>query len=186
MPIVEYCIATCDKCPTRIPGRFESVVDAERAAERAGWWWGGHVTYDALLCLDCRAAWTPVKTVYGVRYEPMAEGAVAETPVPDNSGRSLRYADLVLDLGFREISRGGHATRLTRTEFGLLELLMRHAGEPVKRADILREVWGYEFTPKTDSLEVYVGYLRRKTEARGGSRLVQTVRGVGYALRETP
>ena len=68
----------------------------------------------------------------------------------------------------------------------LLELLMRHAGEPVKRADILREVWGYEFTPSTSPLDVYVGYLRRKTEAGGGSRLVQNVRGVGYAIREAP
>ena len=175
MPIIEYCVATCNKCPARLPGRFGSVSEAERAAESAGWWWGGHVTYDALLCLECRP---PGDEPVGDRLGPAVETAAARGEV-----RTLRYADLELDVSFREITRGGLTARLTPIEFRLLGLLMRSAGEVVKRGDIVREVWGFDF-PAAGSLDVYVGYLRRKTEAGGGSRLVQTVRGVGYAMRE--
>lgn len=75
--------------------------------------------------------------------------------------------------------------RLTRTEFNLLELLMRHPRQVLTRAQILEEVWGFDFPTTANSLEVYVGYLRRKTEAEGEPRLIHTVRGIGYALRET-
>jgi len=76
--------------------------------------------------------------------------------------------------------------RLTRTEFALLELFLRHPREVLSRERILEEVWGFDFPTTANSLEVYVGYLRRKTEADGGPRLVHTVRGVGYVLRESP
>ena len=82
--------------------------------------------------------------------------------------------------------RDGRLLELTRTEFLLLELLMRHPRQVVTRTTIFDRVWGYDFGPTSNSLEVYIGYLRRKTEAGGEPRLVHTVRGVGYALRPTP
>jgi two-component system response regulator MprA len=102
------------------------------------------------------------------------------------AGEPLRFADLTLDLGTREVRRGDRSVRLTRTEFGLLEMFLRHPRQVLTRAQILDEVWGYDFPTAGNSLEVYVGYLRRKLEAGGESRLIHTVRGVGYALRETP
>jgi two-component system response regulator MprA len=86
----------------------------------------------------------------------------------------------------REVHRGEHDLKLTRTEFALLELFLRHPRQVLSRERILEEVWGFDFPTTANSLEVYVGYLRRKTEAEGGPRLVHTVRGVGYVLRETP
>jgi two-component system, OmpR family, response regulator MprA len=99
---------------------------------------------------------------------------------------TLRFADLSLDLGTREVRRGDRVVRLTRTEFALLELLMRHPRQALTRSAILGDVWGYDFATTGSSLEVYVGYLRRKLEAGGEPRLIHTVRGVGYTLRETP
>ncbi len=99
---------------------------------------------------------------------------------------TLGFADLGLDLGTREVRRGDRVVRLTRTEFALLELLMRHPRQVLTRSAILGEVWGYDFATSGNSLEVYVGYLRRKLEAGGEPRLIHTVRGVGYTLRETP
>ncbi len=98
----------------------------------------------------------------------------------------LRFADLSLDPATREVRRGGRAMSLTRTEFSLLELLMRRPRHVLDRAYILEEVWGYDFPTTANSLEVYIGYLRRKTEAEGEPRLLHTVRGVGYVLRESP
>ncbi len=95
----------------------------------------------------------------------------------------LRFGDLVLDPGAREARRGARQVELTRTEFELLELFMRNPGQVLTRSLIFERVWGYDFGPTSNSLEVYVGYLRRKTEAGGEPRLIQTVRGVGYALR---
>jgi two-component system response regulator MprA len=102
---------------------------------------------------------------------------------PDGDG-VLTFADLALDLGTREVRRGGRSIELTRTEFNLLELFMRNPRQVLERSLILERVWGYDFGPTTNSLDVYVGYLRRKTEAGGEPRLIQTMRGVGYALRE--
>ncbi len=104
----------------------------------------------------------------------------------DLKGEVLSFADLSMDLGTREVRRGAREIRLTRTEFSLLELLMQNPRRVLSRARILEEVWGYDFPTTENSLEVYVGYLRRKTEAEGEPRLIHTVRGVGYALRETP
>jgi two-component system response regulator MprA len=93
------------------------------------------------------------------------------------------YADLVLDPVARTVQRGDRPIDLTRTEFALLELLMRNAGRPLQRDVIMDRVWGWESEPTSNSLEVFVGYLRRKTEAAGEPRLIHTVRGVGYVLR---
>ncbi len=103
-------------------------------------------------------------------------------------GRSetLTFADLSLDPDTREVTRGSRAISLTRTEFSLLELFLAHPKQVLSRTRILEEVWGYDFPTSGNALEVYVGYLRRKTEADGEPRLIHTVRGVGYVLRETP
>jgi two-component system, OmpR family, response regulator MprA len=98
-------------------------------------------------------------------------------------GGVLRFADLVLDPGRYTVHRGGRALELTRTEFALLELFLRNPRQVLTRSVIFDRVWGYDFGPASNSLEVYVGYLRRKTEAAGEPRLLHTVRGVGYVLR---
>ncbi|HET6728771.1 MAG TPA: response regulator transcription factor [Jiangellaceae bacterium] len=103
-----------------------------------------------------------------------------------DSGPVLRLADLTLDPASRDVTRGERPVRLTRTEFALLELLLRNQRRVLPRERILEEVWGYDFPTTANSLEVYVGYLRRKTEAMGEPRLIHTVRGVGYVARETP
>ncbi len=99
---------------------------------------------------------------------------------------ALVFADLRLDPITREVTRGDRDVRLTRTEFSLLETFLRYPRQVLSRAQILDEVWGYDFPTTANSLEVYVGYLRRKTEEAGESRLIYTVRGVGYVLRESP
>ena len=95
----------------------------------------------------------------------------------------LRFDDLTLNPATREVFRGTRAVPLTRIEFDLLELLMLHPRQVMTRDQILDLVWGYNFDSTTNSLAVYVGYLRRKLEEGGEARLVQTVRGVGYSLR---
>jgi len=105
--------------------------------------------------------------------------ATAEAP-----SSTLRFADLELDPGTREVKRGGGSIELTRTEFSLLELFLRNPRQVLTRSIIFERVWGYDFGPTSNSLDVYIGYLRRKTEAGGRERLIHTVRGVGYALRE--
>ncbi|HEX3930196.1 MAG TPA: response regulator transcription factor [Nocardioides sp.] len=96
----------------------------------------------------------------------------------------LSFADLSMDLATRDVRRDGRAMELTRTEFTLLEMFLRRPRRVLERAFILEEVWGYDFPTTANSLEVYVGYLRRKTEAEGEPRLIHTVRGVGYVLKE--
>ena len=96
----------------------------------------------------------------------------------------LEYADLVLDLSTREVWRGDMPIKLTVTEFNLLYMLLRHPRQVLERWQILNEVWGYDFGGDDNVLEIYIGYLRKKLEAGGGPRLIQTVRGVGYVLRE--
>ncbi|MET0493276.1 MAG: response regulator transcription factor [Actinoplanes sp.] len=96
---------------------------------------------------------------------------------------TLRFADLELDTATREARRAGQEIILTRTEYALLELLLRHPRQVLTRAQILAEVWGYDFDPGSNTLDVYVGYLRRKTEEHNPVRLVHNVRGVGYALK---
>ncbi|MCW2752883.1 MAG: response regulator transcription factor [Marmoricola sp.] len=103
-----------------------------------------------------------------------------------NPDEHLGFADLTMDLASREVKRGARAMTLTRTEFSLLELFLRRPRRVLERSFILEEVWGFDFPTTANSLEVYVGYLRRKTEAENESRLLHTVRGVGYVLREEP
>ena len=98
----------------------------------------------------------------------------------------LEFDDLTLDIATREVARGGRSLTLTRTEFALLELFLRRPKRVLERSFILEEVWGFDFPTTANSLEVYVGYVRRKLEAGGEPRLLHTVRGVGYVLRETP
>jgi two-component system response regulator MprA len=99
-------------------------------------------------------------------------------------GEILTYADLVLDPGGHEVRRGDRVVELSKTEFLLLELFMRHPRQVLTRSTIFENVWGYDFGPTSNALGVYIGYLRRKTEAGGEPRLLHTVRGIGYVLRE--
>jgi two-component system, OmpR family, response regulator MprA len=103
------------------------------------------------------------------------------TPGPDEV---LRFADIELSPSRREVTRAGEPVHLTRTEFNLLELFLRNPRQVLTRSVIFERVWGYDFGFASNSLDVYIGYLRRKTEAGGKPRLIHTVRGVGYALRE--
>ena len=111
-------------------------------------------------------------------------GTVADSTDP--SAQSLSFSDLVFNTQTREVLRGTRSISLTRTEFALLEAFMRHPRRVLERSWLLNEVWGFDFPTTANSLEVYIGYLRRKTEAADDSRLIHTVRGVGYVLRETP
>jgi two-component system response regulator MprA len=107
-------------------------------------------------------------------------------PEEAGDGAVMTFVDLTLDPSTREVHRGTRAISLTRTEFSLLEMLIANPRRVLTRSRILEEVWGFDFPTSGNALEVYVGYLRRKTEAEGESRLIHTVRGVGYVLRETP
>jgi two-component system response regulator MprA len=102
----------------------------------------------------------------------------------NGGGTTLRFGDLTLDLAAYTASRGDRRIELTRTEFALLELFMRNPRLVLTRSVIHERIWGYDFGPGSNALGVYVGYLRRKLEAGGEPRLIQTVRGVGYVLRE--
>jgi two-component system response regulator MprA len=102
---------------------------------------------------------------------------------PESDG-VLRFADLELEPGTREVRRNGRPIGLTRTEFSLLELFLRNPRQVLTRSIIFERVWGYDFGPTSNSLDVYIGYLRRKTEIEDKPRLIHTVRGIGYALRE--
>jgi two-component system response regulator MprA len=106
-------------------------------------------------------------------------------PSNDEENETLSFADLSMDIATREVRRSGRLMELTRTEFTLLEMFLRRPRRVLERSFILEEVWGYDFPTTANSLEVYVGYLRRKTEAEGEPRLIHTVRGVGYVLKES-
>jgi two-component system response regulator MprA len=110
------------------------------------------------------------------RAAPATEGADEEV---------LSFSDLTMNVTTREVTRGARRIELTRTEFTLLEMFLRRPRRVLDRGFILEEVWGYDFPTTANSLEVYVGYLRRKTEAEGEPRLIHTVRGVGYVLKDS-
>ena len=113
--------------------------------------------------------------------------ALLRRAVPTQPGENdevLSYSDLTMNIASREVTRAGRSIELTRTEFALMEMFLRRPKRVLERSFILEEVWGYDFPTTANSLEVYVGYLRRKTEAEGESRLLHTVRGVGYVLKE--
>ncbi len=119
------------------------------------------------------------------RVRAMLRRRTLGTDVAEDEG-PLVFGDLTMNPVTREVERAGRPITLTRTEWDLLELFMRRPKRVLERAFILEEVWGYDFPTTANSLEVYVGYVRRKTEAEGESRLLHTVRGVGYVLRESP
>ncbi len=106
-------------------------------------------------------------------------------PDEDLEDETLTFSDLSMNTSTREVVRSGRSMELTRTEFTLLEMFLRRPRRVLDRSFILEEVWGYDFPTTANSLEVYVGYLRRKTEAEGEPRLIHTVRGVGYVLKES-
>ena len=105
-------------------------------------------------------------------------------PVPEDEEEVLEFAGLSMNTATREVVRDGRPIELTRTEFTLLEMFLRRPRRVLDRSFILEEVWGYDFPTTANSLEVYVGYLRRKTEAEDEPRLIHTVRGIGYVLKE--
>ncbi|MBA2947306.1 response regulator transcription factor [Streptomyces himalayensis] len=113
----------------------------------------------------------------------LRRSSYAATAVGAQEDDALTFADLRMDLATREVTRGGRPVELTRTEFTLLEMFLAHPRQVLTREQILKAVWGFDFEPSSNSLDVYVMYLRRKTEAGGEPRLVHTVRGVGYVLR---
>ena len=114
------------------------------------------------------------------RINALLRRATAEPPVDPGL---LSCGDLVLDLGARQLRRSGHTEDLTKIEFDLLELLLRNAGRVVTRELIRDRVWGYDGVPGSNSMEVFISVLRRKTEPGGAPRVIHTVRGVGYTLR---
>ncbi|MFI6102331.1 response regulator transcription factor [Lentzea sp. NPDC051213] len=120
------------------------------------------------------------------RLRALLRRAALDDDPATQSAATLKFADLELDPSTRDVRRGERPISLTRTEFALLELLLAHPRQVLTRSRILEDVWGYDFPTSGNALEVYVGYLRRKTEAEGEPRLIHTVRGVGYVLRETP
>jgi two-component system response regulator MprA len=103
---------------------------------------------------------------------------------PVGATTPLQFADLVMEPSLVEVRRGARRIELTRTEYQLLELFLRNPRRVLTRAAIFTHVWGYDFGEGSNSLDVYIGYLRRKLEADGEPRLIQTVRGFGYALRQ--
>ncbi|MFD0851786.1 response regulator transcription factor, partial [Actinomadura adrarensis] len=114
----------------------------------------------------------------------LRRASLAAKPAGDGEpGEELVFGDLRMNTATREVTRAGRALELTRTEFMLLEMFMLHPRQVLTRERILETVWGFEFEPASNSLDVYVMYLRRKTEAAGAPRVVHTVRGVGYVLR---
>ena len=108
------------------------------------------------------------------------------SPADDSGDAAVSFGDLTLDPLTRDVTRGARELQLTRTEFALLELLLRHPRQVLTRQVIFERVWGYDFGANSNSLEVYIGYIRRKTEAEGEARVIYTVRGVGYVLRDSP
>lgn len=120
------------------------------------------------------------------RLRALVRRAGSQADSADPSTQSLTFSDLTLNTHTREVLRGSRSISLTRTEFALLEAFLERPRRVLERGWLLNEVWGFDFPTTANSLEVYIGYLRRKTEADLEPRLIHTVRGVGYVLRETP
>ncbi|MGW8374206.1 response regulator transcription factor [Streptomyces sp. ODS28] len=118
-----------------------------------------------------------------LRRSSYARELAAQEGAPVDGG-TLSFGDLRMDLSSREVTRGDRQVELTRTEYTLLEMFLSHPRQVLTREQILKAVWGFDFEPSSNSLDVYVMYLRRKTEAGGEPRLVHTVRGVGYVLKD--
>ena len=140
---------------------------------------------DRVLGLDSGADDYLVKP-FALREMRARVRALLRRAAPDGHAEVLRYADLRLDLGAHEAHRGERRIELSKTEFSLLEQFLRHPRRVLSRSQVFELVWGYDFGPTSNALGVYMGYLRRKTEAGGEPRLLHTVRGVGYVLRDAP
>ncbi len=145
-----------------------------------------HATADRVAGLDAGADDYLVKPFALEELLARLRALLRRASAVTDDDEALKVADLTLDPATRVVKRGDRLIELTRTEFNLLELLMRNAGQVLTRELIFDRVWGYDFGANSNSLEVYIGYLRRKTEAEGEPRLIHTVRGVGYVLRESP
>ena len=145
-----------------------------------------HATADRVAGLDAGADDYLVKPFALEELLARLRALLRRTTPPGVDDEVLRLTDLSLDPATRVVRRGQRVMELTRTEFNLLELLLRNHGQVLTRELIFDRVWGYDFGANSNSLEVYIGYLRRKTEAEGEPRLIHTVRGVGYVLRESP
>jgi two-component system response regulator MprA len=116
----------------------------------------------------------------------LRRSALTTTAGEDPGGDVLTFADIRMNPATREVWRGERALKLTRTEFGILEAFLRHPRQVLSRTALFEQVWGYDFGEQSNSLHVYLGYLRRKLESEGEGRLLHTVRGVGFVLREEP
>jgi len=141
-----------------------------------------HEVHDRVAGLDAGADDYLVKP-YAISELAARLRALLRRTSVSGSDTSLRVGDLALDPRTRLADRGGRPLELTKTEFDLLELLMDNAGIVLERDTIYERIWGYDFETSSRSLDVYIGYLRQKTEAGGEPRLIHTLRGVGYVLR---
>lgn len=141
-----------------------------------------HEVGDRVAGLDAGADDYLVKPYAGVELLARVRALLRRSSV-SGAKDVLEYADLRLDPRSRQVTRGERAIELTKTEFDLLEILMWNAGVVLSRETLYERIWGYDFTTSSRSLDVYVGYLRSKLEAAGEPRLIQTVRGVGFVVR---
>jgi two-component system response regulator MprA len=139
---------------------------------------------DRVLGLDVGADDYLVKPFALRELQARLRALLRRTGDDGDPAETLRFADLVLDPVAHEVHRGDRLVELSRTEFLLLELFMKHPRQVLTRSTIFENVWGYDFGPTSNALGVYIGYLRRKTEEGGESRLLHTVRGIGYVLRD--
>jgi two-component system response regulator MprA len=139
---------------------------------------------DRVLGLDVGADDYLVKPFALRELQARLRALLRRTGDEDESGETLRFGDLVLDPVAHEVHRGQRPVDLSKTEFLLLELFMKHPRQVLTRSTIFENVWGYDFGPTSNALGVYIGYLRRKTEEGGEPRLLHTVRGIGYVLRD--
>ncbi|MGH2835750.1 MAG: response regulator transcription factor [Solirubrobacteraceae bacterium] len=139
---------------------------------------------DRVLGLDVGADDYLVKPFALRELQARLRALLRRTGDDDDAAETLRFADLVLDPVAHEVHRGDRLVELSKTEFLLLELFMKHPRQVLTRSTIFENVWGYDFGPTSNALGVYIGYLRRKTEEGGEPRLLHTVRGIGYVLRD--
>jgi two-component system response regulator MprA len=139
---------------------------------------------DRVLGLDVGADDYLVKPFALRELQARLRALLRRTGDEDDAAETLRFADLVLDPVAHEVHRGDRLVELSKTEFLLLELFMKHPRQVLTRSTIFENVWGYDFGPTSNALGVYIGYLRRKTEEGGEPRLLHTVRGIGYVLRD--
>ena len=139
---------------------------------------------DRVLGLDVGADDYLVKPFALRELQARLRALLRRTGDDGDAAETLRFADLVLDPVAHEVHRGDRLVELSKTEFLLLELFMKHPRQVLTRSTIFENVWGYDFGPTSNALGVYIGYLRRKTEEGGEPRLLHTVRGIGYVLRD--